>query len=80
MVIGKTIHLHNCSKQQFLKKERWVRHEIAHVYQWLEHGYFTFAVKYIIESLKRGYFNNRFEVEARMREDDVDIMNNIVIQ
>jgi hypothetical protein len=79
MVIGKTIHLHNTSKQQFLNNDRWLRHEIAHVYQWMELGKLGFAFQYILESYKKGYFNNKFEVEARMRENDLDIMQNVVI-
>jgi hypothetical protein len=79
MVIGKTIHLHNTSRERFLNKPRWVRHEIAHVYQWLELGYFRFAFKYILESFRNGYFNNKFEVEARLREDDLDIMKDVTI-
>jgi hypothetical protein len=79
MVIGKTIHLHNTSRQQFLDKPRWVRHEVAHVYQWLEHGYLSFAFQYLLESFRNGYFNNRFEVEARMRENDFDIMKDVQI-
>jgi hypothetical protein len=79
MVIGKTIHLHNATRQQFLSNQRWVRHEIAHVYQWLELGKAGFLFKYLIESFRKGYYNNRFEVEARMKEYDLDILNDVTI-
>jgi hypothetical protein len=69
MVLGKTIHLHNASKAEFLLDEKWVKHELCHIKQFKEHGYFGFLVKYLWESLRKGYYNNRFEVEARNAED-----------
>ena len=68
MVLGKTIHLHNTTKASFLKDERWVKHELCHIKQFKEHGYFLFVVKYLWESIRKGYYNNRFEVEARRAE------------
>ena len=68
IVLGKTIHLHNTSKADFLLDERWVNHELCHIKQFKEHGYIGFILKYIWESIKKGYFNNRFEVEARKAE------------
>jgi hypothetical protein len=69
MVLGKTIHLHNTSKLDFLKDERWLKHELCHIKQFKEHGYFLFIVKYLWESVRKGYYNNRFEVEARNAEE-----------
>jgi hypothetical protein len=69
MVMGKTIHLHNTTKAEFLKDERWVKHELCHIKQFKDHGYFLFVVKYLWESLRKGYYNNRFEVEARKAEE-----------
>ena len=69
MVLGKTIHLHNTTKAEFLKDKRWVKHELCHIKQFKDHGYFLFVVKYLWESLRKGYYNNRFEVEARKAED-----------
>jgi len=68
IVLGKTIHLHNTSKADFLLDERWVKHERCQIKQFKEHGYIGFILKYIWESIKKGYFNNRFEVEARNAE------------
>jgi hypothetical protein len=79
MVIGNTIHLHNTTRQQFLSNQRWLRHEIAHVHQWLKLGKALFLFKYLIESFRKGYYNNRFEVEARMSEHDVNILNDVTI-
>ena len=41
-------------------------HELAHVRQWEEDR--LFPVRYALESLRRGYRNNRYEVEAREAE------------
>jgi hypothetical protein len=38
-------------------------HELRHVQQFLEHR--SFPVRYIWESLRRGYHQNRYEVDAR---------------
>ena len=65
MVLGKTIHLHNTTKANFLQDERWVKHELCHIKQFKDHGYVGFIIKYLWESIKKGYYNNRFEVEAR---------------
>jgi hypothetical protein len=47
MVLGKTIHLYNTTEAEFLRDERWVKHELCHIKQFKEHGYFLFVVKYI---------------------------------
>ncbi len=69
MVLGKTIHLHNTSKAAFLSDERWLKHELCHIKQFKEHGYVVFIIKYVGESIIKGYYNNRFEVEARKAEE-----------
>jgi hypothetical protein len=68
MVLGKTIHLHNVSKADFLKNERWLKHELCHIQQYRKYGFFPFLAKYLWESIRHGYYNNRFEVEAREAE------------
>lgn len=75
VVIGRTIHLYNCSSEEFIKNERWLRHELVHIKQYQKHGIIRFFVLYLIESLKRGYRNNRFEVEARQGEADGFVKN-----
>jgi Domain of unknown function (DUF4157) len=69
MVLGKTIHLHNTTKQNFLNDKRWLKHELCHVQQFKQHGYFMFVIKYLYESIKVGYYNNKYEVEAREAEN-----------
>ncbi|WP_181305194.1 hypothetical protein [Rufibacter sp. XAAS-G3-1] len=66
MVLGKTIHLSGVSKEKFLRDTPWVAHELCHVRQFKEHGYLKFLWLYLVESLHVGYYNNKFEVEARM--------------
>jgi len=68
IVIGHTIHLYNTSSDEFLKNTSWVKHEMCHIRQFREHGFVPFMIKYIFESLKKGYYNNKFEVEARKAE------------
>lgn len=68
LTIGRTIHLHNAGAAEFLANERWVRHELAHVEQFRRYGLLRFMVLYLAESLRRGYHDNRFEVEARAAE------------
>ena len=65
MVIGKQIHLSGVKKEAFLQDRYWVEHELCHVQQYKDHGFFGFLSKYLIESCRRGYYNNKFEAEAR---------------
>jgi len=69
IVIGKTIHLHNTTKEQFLQDEKWLKHELCHVQQFKDNGFLPFMIKYLWESLRKGYYNNKYEVEARAAED-----------
>jgi len=69
IVIGKTIHLYNTSKKQFLLNERLLKHELCHIKQFQQNGYLLFIVKYLWESIKNGYHNNKYEVEAREAEE-----------
>lgn len=69
LVLGKTIHLHNTTRETFLKNEKWVKHEICHLQQFEQHGYFGFILKYLWEYFRNGYYNNKFEIEARKAEE-----------
>ena len=69
MVLGKTIHLFGVSKTDFLQNEKWLKHELCHIKQFKQYGFFNFVVRYLWESLRKGYYNNRFEVEARNAEE-----------
>ena len=68
IVIGKTIHLYGSTKENFLSNEAWVKHELCHVKQYREHGFIPFIAKYLWESVRKGYFDNKFEAEARKAE------------
>lgn len=68
--LGKTIHLYNATAQEFLHDRRWVKHELKHVEQFKRYGYIAFIARYTIETLKKGYYNNKYEVEARMAEGE----------
>ncbi len=70
IVIGKTIHLHNVSKEDFLKDKKWVKHEICHIRQSKKYGFLPFIFKYLWESLRHGYYQNKYEIEARMAENE----------
>jgi len=67
-VLGNTIHLWNISREDFLKRKPWVVHEVEHVRQFRRYGFVRFSILYLWESARKGYHNNRFEVEARVVE------------
>jgi hypothetical protein len=69
LVMGNTIHLHQVSQQAFLADAAWLRHELCHVRQFKEHGFVNFLLKYIWESCKKGYYNNKYEIAARAAEE-----------
>jgi hypothetical protein len=48
--------------------EKLFRHEMEHVYQIRELGWFKFYWKYLRQSCKVGYDDNKFEVMARKAE------------
>lgn len=68
IVVGRTIHLHNTTRQQFLKDESWVKHELCHIEQFRRYGFIKFICMYLWESMRKGYHNNKYEVEARKAE------------
>lgn len=74
MVIGRTIYLHNATTAEFMSSRRWVTHELVHVEQYFRYGLFRFLVLYLIDSTKHGYWQNKFEVEARERESEVELL------
>ena len=73
VTINKTIYLHNCTKENFLRNKRWLRHEAAHILQYKKLGTFGFPVLYLMESIKNGYHKNKFELEAKQMETDLII-------
>jgi hypothetical protein len=79
MVMGKTILLHNTTEAAFINNKRWLRHELAHVRQFQQYGYARFIILYLLESIKSGYHNNKFEREARASEEDESLDNHIIL-
>jgi hypothetical protein len=79
IVFGRIICLHNISKLELLNNSGYLRHEVAHVKQWLREGYFLFPLKYLWYSLKHGYYHNPFEIEARAMENNLSILENVII-
>lgn len=74
IVIGKTIHLHNTARLEFLQNKPWVLHELKHVEQFKQHGLLSFIFLYLLESIRHGYKNNKYEVEARAAETDEEFL------
>lgn len=80
IVVNKTIYLWGTSREQFLRSSSWVRHEVAHVYQYKKWGLFLFLFLYLYQTLINGYCNNRFEREARGEENNTAILNSITFR
>ncbi|MBL7749231.1 MAG: DUF4157 domain-containing protein [Chitinophagaceae bacterium] len=74
IVFGNTIHLHNTSSEEFLQDKQWVCHELKHVEQYQRNGFAGFLFKYVFDWMKNGYYNNKFEVEARKSEGDEELI------
>lgn len=72
IVFGKTIYLHNASKAAFLDNKPWLQHELKHIQQYKRLGFANFLAAYLIETIKHGYYNNKFEIEARAAENDIN--------
>ena len=68
IVFGNTIHLWKVDKSSFLQNKRWLLHEMEHIRQYQQWGFCRFLFYYLVESIRNGYHNNRFEIEARMAE------------
>lgn len=69
MVLGTKILLYGVSKSEFLQNEKWLKHELEHIRQFKQHGFFNFLGKYFLESLRKGYYQNKYEIEAREAEE-----------
>lgn len=49
-----------------------IKHEMCHVRQWERIGKFKFPFLYLVELIKNGYKNNKYEIEARKYGEDKD--------
>jgi hypothetical protein len=74
IVLGKTVYLHNTTKSHFIANKRWVIHELKHVEQFEQHGFTGFLLKYLLEYARNGYYQNKYEVEARLAERNEELL------
>ena len=74
VTINNRIYLYNCSKENFLQNKKWVCHEIAHVMQYKRMRTLKFIIAYVAQCLVNGYTKNKFEKEAREKENDVGLI------
>lgn len=65
VTLGRTIVVH----PEVPLTPRLLRHELAHVKQWQANP-FAFPVRYVWYSIRYGYNDNPFEVEARQAEGE----------
>lgn len=72
MVLGKTIHVYGIEPEDFLNDTSWLGHEMVHIRQFEEHGFIRFICLYLWEWMKHGYHNNRYEVEARDKNHQLE--------
>lgn len=72
IVLGSTIYLHQIKKIDFLNSKKHFAHEMCHIKQFAEHGAVQFLILYLVESIKNGYWNNKFEIEARNAENEIE--------
>jgi hypothetical protein len=77
IVFNNVIHLWGVGKDTFLQNLSWTRHEVAHVYQYKQYGFVRFILLYLLETARKGYHNNRFEAEARSKEEDLSILESV---
>jgi hypothetical protein len=68
MVFGNTIHLWGLSRDAFLHQNTWVNHELMHVLQYQQMGKCRFLWYYLLWSLRKGYWDNPIEIQARAAE------------
>lgn len=80
IVLNKNIYLYNTDKQSFVKNKPWLRHELKHVEQYRKYGTIKFIILYTYESIKHGYYNNKFEKEAREAESDDSLLHKYSIE
>lgn len=72
VTMGNHIYLWNTDRNTFLNNDGWLRHELCHVRQFRRYGLFRFLWLYLVESARKGYYNNKYEKEARDAEKGHD--------
>ena len=79
IVFGSTIYLYKVTREELLSNIPYLRHEVAHVLQYHREGWFGFLAKYLWLSLRFGYRQNPFELEARDAQTDKEILKKVTI-
>src|SRR5690606_3729866 len=69
---GRTIHLYGTEPGRLLANQKWLGHELGHINQCEVRGVTGFVCSYLWEWIKHGYYNNRYEVEAREISNHLD--------
>jgi hypothetical protein len=64
ITLGQTAY-YSVPKEEVMKDEEWIRHEEHHKKQFKKDGVPKFLWKYILWSIRYGYWNNPYEEEAR---------------
>lgn len=80
LTLFKTIYLSHSSADKFLANHRWVAHELAHVRQFMTFGKIRFLWMYLLESLRKGYYQNKWEAQARAQEENPDILQDFYFE
>lgn len=68
ITIGNCIYLHHATMIDLVNNERWLKHELTHVLQFQSNNIIGFIYYYIKESIRNGYKNNKYEIEAKKQE------------
>lgn len=80
LTVSKTIYLSHSTPVHFLDNQRWVAHELAHVRQFMDYGLIRFLVMYLAESIRKGYYQNKWEAAARAQEEKTDILQDFYFE
>lgn len=80
ITIGRTIFLYKTPASDFVQNACWFRHELEHVRQFKKYGIVQFICMYLIETLQKGYYQNKWEVAARAAEKDIQLNKNCRIK
>jgi Domain of unknown function (DUF4157) len=75
LTIGNTIYLYNATVNDIIGNPIWLAHELVHVNQYQKLGIVKFVFLYLLECIAKGYYNNKFEIEARLLENNIEIID-----
>lgn len=79
IVFCRTIYLYKVSKTELTQNIPYLRHEVMHVLQYEREGFLGFLFKYLWLSIRFGYRQNPFEIEARAAQTDKEILKRVRI-